>query len=153
MSGKTKGSGRTPGGPALARWVPGLLLLLASLSCLVSPFLAIHQTRQPFPGFLVEPTMVVSVLSRPNWAGRDLSSAYPLRIVAADGYPVSRPAELRGYLQRLPVGTAVDYTVQDRSGQQRSWSGPIRTGYFSTLDTIFLYWLSLIHISEPTRPY
>ena len=127
-------------GPALARWIPGLLLLIASLSCLVSPFLAIFQSRQPFPGFLVEPTMVVSALKRPSWAGQDLVSSYPLRIVAVDGFPVSRPAELLTYLQKIPAGTAVWYTVQDRAGQRQLWPNAIRSGHLPTLDTILLFW-------------
>jgi signal transduction histidine kinase len=123
-------------GPRLARWSGGLLLLVAGLACLVSPFLAIYQARQPFAGFLFEPTLVVSTMTRPSWNGQALVQAYPVRVVAVDGAAITTPAELNAHLPA--PGTPVRYTVATPDNQEATYDVP--TSLLPIADSVLLFW-------------
>ncbi len=125
----------------LARWTAGLVLLIAALACLVTPFMAVYQARQPFPGFMLEPTMTVSALHLPSWSGQALAKVYPLRILSADDLTVETPPELNTYLRTLPLGTPVQYEVQWSNGQRQLWPEPIPTGPLPSFDTVILFWI------------
>ena len=104
----------TPFANRAAAWAAGLLLLVAFLACLVSPFLAIDQARWPFPGFVVESNLNVSKMMRPEWAGQALGQG-GWRVVRVGTTDVHRPADLDAYLRNVPFGTLVEYTLQSRT--------------------------------------
>ncbi len=123
-------------GPRLARWAGGLLLAVAALACLAGAALTVYQTRQVFPGFLYEPTLVVSAMTRPGWAGQALAETYPLRIISVDGVAVGTPGELQA---RLPAaGTPVRYTLLSPDGQESTVTVP--AAVLPALDTVLLFW-------------
>ncbi|MBN1485546.1 MAG: GAF domain-containing protein [Chloroflexia bacterium] len=124
----------------LARWAAGLLLLLAALSCLAAPLLALQQARQPFPGFLLEPSMVISALSRADWAGSQQGLGHPWRVIAADDRPLSRPAELNAYLQEQPLGSPIHYTVENPQGQRQNWPEALPSRLLNGTDLLLLFW-------------
>jgi signal transduction histidine kinase len=145
MSVETKDAGNKQrafaAGRALARWFPGLLLVAAALACIGSPFLAIYQARQPFAGFVVEPTMVVSSLHRSSWTGHAAGLVHMRRVVAADGNELSNPKDLNAYLRSLPLGTPVQYTVASQEGQQILLEEVVPTTLLPTTDVVLLFWL------------
>lgn len=135
--GNRKGRNLSPG-RRLERVVAGIWLAVATLACLVTPFLALEQGHRPFPGFLVEPTRAVSRIGRPEWAGLAAGLRFPQRIVGADGLTIRRPADLYVYLRGLAPGSIVRYDVEDLDGQRKTVAVPV--GRWRTLDLALLFW-------------
>jgi hypothetical protein len=74
-------------GPGLDRillWTKARLVLVLFLTAvgifLIVPFIAIGWSRIPFPGFVIEQTLVVSDYNGPGWSGRLAGMNYPEKI-------------------------------------------------------------------------
>ncbi len=127
----------------LSTWAAGLLLVVALGACLVAPFLAIYQARQPFPGFSVEPDLVIRRMMRPNWAGRpllELVEGRPWYIASVDHTAVRRAAELYAALEDQTLGRAVTYTVSPLAAKEATLQVQIPLEQFSASDMLLLFW-------------
>ncbi len=116
---------RFGGGPLLAAWsfarigrreagyrIVNIVLIAASLAvagaCLG---LALRWLDRPFPGFLVNPRMVVGNLGLPDWTGTQAGLASLDKIVSAEGAPVASAGDLDRIVGRSGVGRPVRYLV------------------------------------------
>ncbi len=67
------------------------LIVVALFIFLVTPFMAITWSRQPFPGFVVEHTLVIANINGGGWSGQKAGLNYPQRVISVDGESVSIP--------------------------------------------------------------
>src|SRR3990172_4886870 len=81
-----------------------LLYLLAGLTLLLSPVMAFRWSRLPFPGFLVEHTLVVPDIGGAGWSGRPAGLGYPHRVVQVGDQAVNTPAEYKAVIASLSIG-------------------------------------------------
>lgn len=84
-----------------------------------APITALSWRRLPFPGFLVEQTLVVNDYSGNGWTGIQAGISPGERIIRIAGLAVSTPAEYDAALASLPPGTntAVFTILHDGSGR------------------------------------
>ncbi len=90
--------------------VAGGILLVGGLLYLLLPIIANRWQQLPFPGFFIDPNLVVNDISLDDWATGQGIVAYPDRLTAVDGQPVMTAAELGAYLADSEVGEAVSLT-------------------------------------------
>jgi len=123
----------------LSYW--GIVLILASTVAveLVVPFIAWRWRQQPFPGFLVEHTLVVSGIRNPAW-GVEVPPNPDGRLVAINGQPLSDGPTLNRLLRNRAVGEQVLFTFQYHDGSAPS-SLSATLQRFPRGDWITLFWL------------
>ena len=78
---------------------------------LTAPLLAIGWAQQPFPGFVLDPNLVVDSVTRPGWIGVELGLTYPQRVVRMAGQPVGSAADIRQVLSALTPGETIPVFV------------------------------------------
>ena len=64
------GSGKRDILERVSWWLTLTACLTALLACIAAPLLAISWSKRPFPGFMVEPTLVVNDSDGEGWSGR-----------------------------------------------------------------------------------
>lgn len=89
-----------------------LLLLLSGALYLWLPFIALDWATTPFPGFVLDPNLVVNSTSEASWAGRQFSPPlrHPERLIAVDGQPIASNAAFWALMRNQAVGDTVEFT-------------------------------------------
>ncbi len=90
------------------------ILIITGIIYLLLPVLAVNWMRTPFPGFFLDPNLIVNDSADPNWpaqdAGRDVS--YPERVMAVGDTAVSTQAEFNNILAEHRVGDVIQITFE-----------------------------------------
>jgi len=129
----------------LDRWLPFCLLALALPIALLTAWRTLDWLRpggHPFPGFFVMDNGVVPTVGLFHWTGMTHHMPFAARVVAVDGRPVRSNAEVYAYVESVPPGTAVEYTIE-KDG--RTASRRVPTMLFRPVDyalTLGLYVLN-----------
>ncbi len=104
----------------------GRMIILFVLAVVVTVFLVAHVlawrwAREPFPGLLLEPTLVLSPLQGRGWARLqfDPPLEQPDRLIAIDGQPVKRYADVATILSEHAGGDTVRVQVARPDGNLR----------------------------------
>ncbi len=134
---------RTRSTPAVAR--SARLFILASFAVavfafLAAPLLAIPWSRQTFPGFLVEQTLVVQPVINPEWNGVQVGIAYPQRVVRAAAQPLTSARDLDAILATRKAGDPILIFARLPDGRQRIFP-VIELAAFPAGDMLRLFWL------------
>jgi signal transduction histidine kinase len=89
------------------------VLLASGFVLLLLPFFALRWAQLPFPGFLLDPNLVVSDTGNEQWVGKQYTPpiGYPERIVAIDGQPIADDHALQQLLTTHEVGDEVSITL------------------------------------------
>ncbi len=95
------------------------LFTLAGLVLIAAPVLAFQFSQQPFPGFLVEPTLVINGLTSPTWLGPRVGLTYPLRVFAVNNRMVPDNAAWHAVLDEYSPGDKVSFRIASAAGIQR----------------------------------
>ncbi|NJN53764.1 MAG: hypothetical protein HC804_02770 [Anaerolineae bacterium] len=97
----------------LTSWVVTLVLLISGIILLSLPFLAWQWTQTPFSGILFDPNLVVNDSGDASWPAQQGSgaAAFPDRVVAINGIPVSNVADVRAVLSGQRVSSNVPFTI------------------------------------------
>lgn len=105
MSDKQLHQGRT-GIVAVVLAVSGIVLLLL-------PVNALRWARLPFPGFLLDPNLVVNDTDEARWAGEQVTPplAYPERVTTLDGTAVAANDSWRALLREKQPGETISLTL------------------------------------------
>jgi signal transduction histidine kinase len=90
---------------------------------------------KPFPGFLLSPNRLVSVLTLPSWP--DTWGYWRDQVTAAEGHQVNTPGQLTGLLATLPQESPATFTLTAPDGSERQLTTQIRT--FSVKDYSLLF--------------
>jgi hypothetical protein len=118
-----------------------LVAFVASVAAfLAAPLLAIPWSRQPFPGFLVEQTLVVQPVVSNQWSGIQAGIAYPQRIVRAAAQPITSAADLAAILSTRPMGESILVFARFPSGRQQIFP-VIELAQFPASDLWRIFWL------------
>ncbi len=121
----------------------GLLMLIGALTLLVfcfTPIYALTWSLQPFPGFVVEQTLVVADSTGAGWSGRLAGMTHPERVLYVGNRPVGNPAELRSALNATKVGQELDVVTVTPNGELHTYAN-LRLIQFSRADLVRLFWL------------
>ena len=78
--------------------VTRIVVVLAVTLLVLAPIQAVLWSRIPFPGFLVEPTLVVADVGDTNWSGHAAGINGPQKVVALDGKMVGDREVIPGTL-------------------------------------------------------
>jgi signal transduction histidine kinase len=93
--------------------VVGTVLFIGGFLYLVLPVLAVRWAQLPFPGFFLDPNLVISDIGHESWPVRAKPPllSYPDHITAVDGRPVADLAEFRQELAIRPAGSEIELTL------------------------------------------
>jgi PAS domain S-box-containing protein len=123
----------------LGRAIVFFVLAVVVTAFLVAHVLAWRWQRQPFPGLLVEPTLVLSPIQARGWARLqcDPPLEQPDRLAAIDGQPVERYADVAAILSQRVAGDVVHVTVTRPDGSLREEQ--ITLARFSLRDMFLIF--------------
>jgi hypothetical protein len=130
--------------PDILERVSRILTLLAAASaiaaCLAAPLLAISWSHEPFPGFVVEPTLVVNNTRGAGWGGSLTELHPPQHVTRVGGQEVRTAREYSAALSRLAPGQQVSIFANLPDGSARLHPSVPLTS-FPQRDLLRLFWL------------
>ncbi|MEE8391769.1 MAG: adenylate/guanylate cyclase domain-containing protein [Anaerolineae bacterium] len=105
----------------LGRMIIFLVLVIAVLVFLIAHVSAWRWATEPFLGMLLDPTLVLSTLQGRDWARLQFNPPLeqPDRLIAIDGQPVERYADVTAVLSKHTVGDTVWVLVTRPNGDLR----------------------------------
>ena len=105
----------------LGRMIIFLVLMVAVCAFLAAHILAWRWATEPFPGLLLESTLVLSPLQGGGWARLQFEPPLeqPDRLIALDAQPVERYADVKAILSERSVGDTVWVSVERPNGYLR----------------------------------
>ena len=115
-------------------------LILAGLVFLITPFQALSWSAKPFPGFVVEQTLVVSETNGVVWGGRQVGLNFPQRVIRIDSQPVNTLADFSDVVARLSPGQRIRVSTLTPSGVAYTFAA-IKVSRFPLADLLRLFWL------------
>lgn len=124
----------------ISRLVTLMALAIAAVGIILAPLISLSWAKQPFPGFLMDHTLVVTDQSGPGWTGYEAGVGFGQRITRIAGQSVSSDAQYRQVLQALSFGDVVSISTQLREGGEKFFPGVELTA-FSQVDLSRLFWL------------
>ena len=124
-------------------WVTTASFFIALAVFILAPILAIHWSRMPFPGFVIEHSGVVANIGRQGWSGRDAGINYPQRITTFDNLPVTKTSDLKAMLLSKQTGQGVTVQTTEPNGLKRFFSFVEITDY-PKKDLVKFFWLPYI---------
>ncbi len=117
-----------------------IVFAVAFLFTLAAPILAISWSKIPFPGFLVEQTLVVNDRIGEGWSGRLAGLQSPEHVTRIAGTPVKTTAEYRAALSGHAVGEEISVFADLPDGTARLHRS-IVLKEFPAEDMVQLFWL------------
>ena len=121
--------------------VTRIVVVLAIILLVLAPIQAILWSRIPFPGFLVEPTLVVGDVGDPSWSGHAAGINGPQLVVAFDGKMVDNREEYLALLSsQTHVGEAVPI-VTELPDHSRSIYPQVLLIRLTSKDLLIYFWL------------
>jgi len=123
-----------------SRWLTLAASVVALLACLVAPLMAIAWSKRPFPGFMVESTLVVNDSGGEGWTGRLAGLGFRQVVVRVGGQAVATPAEFDAALANFTVNDRISVFTRLPGGTERLYPAvPLIS--FSRKDMVRLFWL------------
>ena len=110
---------------------------------IAAPLLAIPWSRQLFPGFLVEQTLVVQPVSSAEWSGVKQGILYPQRIVRAAARPIASADDLNAVLKSRKAGDRILVFARFPDGKQQLFP-VVELAPFPPGDMLRLFWMPYI---------
>jgi PAS domain S-box-containing protein len=125
----------------LGRLIIFFTLAVAVVAFIVAHVLAWRWSREPFLGMMLEPTLVLSPYRGRGWARLqfDPPLEQPDRLIAIDGQPVERRADVAAILSEHEVGDTVWVLVTRRDGELREEQVTLTS--FSLIDMVLIFLL------------
>ncbi len=123
-----------------SRWITLAAYIAAVMVGVAAPILALIWSNVPFPGFTVEPTLVVNDAGGPGWTGRRAGIVYPMHIVRLNGVPVTTPNEYQTVLAGLAIGDTIPIITQSPDGNLELFPS-VELMAFPRPDLTRLFWV------------
>lgn len=124
----------------LSRAATIMAFVIGAVAIFAAPVLALSWRQVPFPGFLVEDTLVVNSRTGMSWAGREAGLVPPMLITRLGGQAVSTSAEFRSDLANYGAGDQVSVFARLPDGTVQLFPR-VELQAFSAADFISLFWL------------
>lgn len=115
-------------------------LVFAVVAAISAPLLAISWSKLPFPGLLMEHTLVVNDIKGRNWSGQLNGIDYPQLVLRINGAAVATPADVNDLLAAAQVGQTVSFFTRLPSGETRLFPA-ITLIQFPTVSLLRLFWV------------
>lgn len=113
---------------------------LATLSVVLAPMLALSWANRPFPGFLMDHTLVVTDQDGAGWSGRAAGISFGQRVTRIAGVSVANEREYQQALNSLTFGDTVPVFTKLRAGGDKFFPA-VTLGQFSPRDLFRLFWM------------
>ncbi|HET7009572.1 MAG TPA: hypothetical protein VFI11_02250 [Anaerolineales bacterium] len=110
------------------------------LVAFAAPVLGLGWRLAPFPGFLVDHTLVVNNRSGEGWNGREAGLNAPQVVTRIAGHPVATPGEFADAVQMHSIGDKISVFTRRPEGTVRLYP-TIRLQAFPAQSFIELFWL------------
>jgi serine phosphatase RsbU (regulator of sigma subunit) len=123
-----------------SRWITLTAFTLALVVFLAAPILALRWSAKPFPGFVVEQTLVVAGYDGDGWSGRRLGLDYPQRVTHLGDRAIITPAELEAAISALSIGQRVQVHTALPDGSTYTYPS-VALSAFPVIDLVRLFWL------------
>ncbi|NIS82615.1 MAG: hypothetical protein GTO14_20985 [Anaerolineales bacterium] len=124
----------------LNRYTTLLAFALGGLITILAPILALSWRNQPFPGFMLEHTLVLNDRTGQDWSGRSAGLRYPYLVTRIAGVPVSTSAEFNQILSTHTAGDEVNILTRLPDGRIEFFPS-IQLKEFSNRDLFQMFWL------------
>lgn len=115
-------------------------MTFAIIAAISAPLLAISWSKLPFPGLLMEYTLVVNDVKGRDWSGQINGINYPQRVVRVGGAPVNRANDVDAVLAASQVGRTISIFTRTRDGETRLYPS-INLIQFPLSSLIRLFWV------------
>jgi hypothetical protein len=125
---------------ALSRFITLGTYALCAVVFFAAPLMALSWRQVPFPGFLVDSTLVVNTRASPGWSGREAGLDAPYLITRLAGEPVKNTAEFTAVLQDHRIGETISVFSQHPDGRVELFPA-VRLVQFPPQDSLQLFWL------------
>jgi serine phosphatase RsbU (regulator of sigma subunit) len=122
-----------------SRLVLGLYLATVGIF-LIAPYLAIKWRENPFPGFMIEQTMVVGDYNGKGWSGRLAGMQYPEKITFLNGNPIKDQNDFKNVLVGLYPKQLISLQTLLPDGTSKTYK-EIRVMDFPRVDFLRLFWM------------
>lgn len=113
---------------------------IAVLAFILAPLLAIAWQQKPFPGFLIDQTLVVNASSGNGWGPQVTGINYPERVTRVAGQRVTTAFEFDYIMSTFQVGDRIQIFTGTREGMGHLHPG-IRVMAFPSADFLRMFWL------------
>ena len=113
---------------------------VCALVFFAAPLMALSWRQMPFPGFLVDSTLVVNTRFSPGWSGREAGLDAPYLITRLAGQPVATTGEFSAVLQDHQVGDTISVFARHPDGRVQLFPS-VRLIPFPPRDFLQLFWL------------
>ena len=124
----------------LSRWLTLVVSMMALLACVSAPVMAISWSKRPFPGFMVESTLLVNDTGGEGWTGRLTGLGFPQLVVRVGGRAVSTPAEFDAAIASFTPDERISILTKLPAGVARLYPA-VRLMRFPGKDMARLFWL------------
>ncbi len=104
-------------------------LVIAVAASILAPLLALSWSNRPFPGVLVEPTLMATSVGSAEWSARAAGLAPPQRVMRLGGQAVGTTEEYQAVVSSLAVGEGVPIFAQLPDGTPRLYPN-VKVGTF-----------------------
>lgn len=122
------------------RWLIMAAFTIAGAVFIGAPILGLSWSAKPFPGFVVEQTLVVADYDGKGWTGTAAGLGYPQYVVQIDDRAVASPAEFEAALAGLPAGQEISVHVVLPDGMAHVYPA-VMLARFPGPDLMRLFWL------------
>jgi serine phosphatase RsbU (regulator of sigma subunit) len=116
------------------------LFVVTVVAFLNAAILALAWSKQPFLGFVVEPTLVVSNVGGVNWNAQSVGMDYPEQVIQIGEWTVTSGEEYLNITEGLVIGSPVGITTRFPDGSLRVYPF-VRVTSFPTVDLVRFFWL------------
>jgi hypothetical protein len=117
--------------------------LLALIAFILAPVTALQWSARPFPGFLVEQTLVIPDIAGSDWTGLKQGLHYPMRVIRLDGTPIINPAAYAQFFTKAHLGQRISVTTIQPDGSTNNFPA-VELIQFPPRDLLRLFWLSYL---------
>jgi hypothetical protein len=142
----TKNAGVARSTDTMERLSRGLTLavfITAILGCVVAPIIALSWSHRPFPGFLMDQTLVVSDTGGQGWTGREKGIGFGERVVRVGGVQVKSSEEYQALISQFKVGDAISFFMRRRDNSARLYP-EVTLMDFPSRDMLRLFWMPYV---------
>ena len=124
----------------LSRFVTVAAAGVATISVILAPLLALSWAKQPFPGFLMDHTLVVTDQNGEGWTGRAAGITFGQRVTRLGGSSVENDRDYQEVLDSLEIGRTVSIFTELREGGTKYFPS-VELMAFAARDLFRLFWM------------
>lgn len=123
-----------------SRWITLGAFALAGAIYLAAPVAALAWRQLPFPGFLVDPSLIVNNRQGHDWSGQQAGIVNPQLITRIASMPVNSTRDFRAALGELAPGDIVTVFTRLPDGKVQLYPS-VKLAPFPSEDFATLFWL------------